>query len=125
MRGFPEFYHFSSSTTSTVTYAAFHDEENQTPAAVIKRIPIHSTGTPSDYDGGTILITVHLPKPPLTDTRSAAAAAKIQAAYRAGAIRALYRTISTVDAQAGEIQRQETNNENDVSIKIQWKMAFR
>ncbi|CAI0473568.1 unnamed protein product, partial [Linum tenue] len=48
-----------------------------------------------------------------TDTRSASAAAtKIQAAYHARAIRLLYRTISAVDAESGEIerriQRQET-----------------
>ncbi|CAI0440089.1 unnamed protein product [Linum tenue] len=94
MRGFPEFYHFSSSTTSTVTYA-FHDEATQPPPPLTKQIPIHST------------------KPPSNDTRSASAAAtKIQAAYRARAIRLLYRTISAVDAAAGEIerriQRQET-----------------
>ncbi|CAI0560209.1 unnamed protein product [Linum tenue] len=94
MRGFPEFYHFSSSTTSTITYA-FHDEATQPLPPLTKQIPIHST------------------KPPSTDTRSASAAAtKIQAAYHARAIRLLYRMISAVDAESGEIerriQRQET-----------------
>ncbi|CAL1353962.1 unnamed protein product [Linum trigynum] len=87
MRGFSEFHHFSSSsTTSTVIYA-FHEAANK-PLSL-----------------GTNQILVHLPKPPSTDTRSSSATTKIQAAYRA---HLLHRTMSVVDVEARKVQRQET-----------------
>lgn len=87
---------FSSSTTTTVTYTFHNDQTNPPPQP-----------SPTGSSEGPIPITVHLPHQAQTN-----AAAKIQSAFRAHKIRALYRTISSVDSEADSlqrlIQRQET-----------------
>lgn len=81
----------SSTTTTTVTYA-FHNDQTAPP----------SQPSPIGSSKGPISITVHLPAQPQTQSN---AATKIQSAYRAHQIRTLYKKISSVNADADDLQR--------------------
>lgn len=98
------FFSSSSSNSTTVTYT-FHNDQTTPPSQP------NSTTVPVESSEAPIPITVHLP-PKQQAQPQPNPAAKIQSAYRAHRIRTLYRTISSVNSDANElerlIQRQET-----------------
>ncbi|XVE87689.1 hypothetical protein DITRI_Ditri19aG0007800 [Diplodiscus trichospermus] len=96
MKSSRQFSNFGYSSSTTVTFT-FHSDHSDSPA------PQESKEIPVDTP---VPITIHLPQ------EAAAAATKIQSAYRAHVIRNLYKQISAVNSEANRlqllIQRQET-----------------
>ncbi|OAY75081.1 BAG family molecular chaperone regulator 5, mitochondrial [Ananas comosus] len=93
---------------SSASFYFASDDQNPPPHSP-KTIPV-PIDSPSDNET-LARIPVHLP-PSVASVASAAAAAKIQAAYRGHLVRSLVGTIRAVDSEAGRferlIQRQET-----------------